>query len=311
MIPLYASILASTGGIWSTLQNVTGEIIGDKLGGFQSIAVVLAAMLAAFTVLKNSSDYIQGESRFLWPVMRPVVILVCVMHFPVMCGMLDGVINIFTREIAAESESSFSDLGEAIEGAFSSIGEDTESQADEADGDAADGDWSFWNRLKTGFRIAAGSYFKTKQISTLTVLTFIGRALAEIILFVYEILASLYLGLLKLLGPIILAISIPEELKNGVQGWVSRYVQISLWIPVGYVIIMFLTGYFRAICDLIISGGFMSGAFVIGLGLIIAVVAATMSIPKLASWTIQSSGSVNAQSGMERSMMGILRKFIK
>ena len=123
MIPLYASILASTGGIWSTLQNVTGEIIGDKLGGFQSIAVVLAAMLAAFTVLKNSSDYIQGESRFLWPVMRPVVILVCVMHFPVMCGMLDGVINIFTREIAAESESSFSDLGKAIEGAFSSIGE--------------------------------------------------------------------------------------------------------------------------------------------------------------------------------------------
>ena len=76
-------------------------------------------------------------------------------------------------------------------------------------------------------------------------------------------------------------------------------------------IIMFLTGYFRAICDLIISGGFMSGAFVIGLGLIIAVVAATMSIPKLASWTIQSSGSANAQSGMERSMMGILRKFIK
>lgn len=305
------TLLIVQDGIWGMLTEVNDDLVFDKLGDFQSIAVVLAAMLTAYTVLKNSSDYMHGESRFLWPMLRPVVILICIMDFSLVCGALDSVVNIFTREVAAEADRNFKDLGAAIEGAFTDLGTHTLDQARLADSLAEDEEWGFWRKLKEGIKLAAGSYFKTKQISVITVLSFSGRLIAEIIFFVYEILASLYLGLLKLLGPIILAISIPEELRRGVMSWISRYIQISLWVPIGYMIIMLLTGYFQAICTSIIEGGHTSGIFVIGIGLIIAVVAATMGIPKIASWVIQSSGSANTQSGLERSMQKMLGKITR
>lgn len=308
---LAINILAASGGVWHTLQEVTNDIVVEKFSNFQSIAVVLAAMLAAYTVLKNSSDYIYGDSRFLWSVIRPLAILVCVMEFPTVCNTLDGVVNIFARDIASQADSNFADLGAAIEGAFDELHQHTIDEATGAEIEAEQEDWSFWRKLKEGIMIAASSYFKTRQVSALTMLLFLGRAIAEIIFFVYEILASLYLGLLKLLGPITLALAVPEELKNGVVAWISRYVQISLWVPVGYILIMFLTAYFRAICSMVIGNDLMSGVFVIGIGLITAVIAATMAIPKIASWPIQSSGSANAQSGMERSMSGLLRRIIK
>lgn len=305
------TILIVQDGIWGMLTEVNNDLIFDKLGNFQSIAVVLAAMLTAYTVLKNSSDYMYGESKFLWPMLRPIVILLCIMDFSIICGALDSVVNIFTREVASEADRNFKDLGTAIEDAFTDLGTHTLDQARLADSLAEEEEWGFWRKLKEGIKLAAGSYFKTKQISVITVLSFSGRLIAEIIFFVYEILASLYLGLLKLLGPIILAISIPEELRRGVMSWLSRYIQISLWVPIGYMIIMLLTGYFQAICTSIVEGGHTSGIFVLGLGLIIAVVAAMMGIPKIASWVIQSSGSANTQSGLERSMQKLLGKITR
>ena len=41
------TILATTGGIWGILQRVTDEIVDERLATFQSLAVILAAMLAA------------------------------------------------------------------------------------------------------------------------------------------------------------------------------------------------------------------------------------------------------------------------
>lgn len=301
-------LVAQNGSVWGILTDVSNDIVYDKLGNFQSVAIVLAAMMAAFTILKNSSDYIQGESRFLWPLLRPILILICIMDFSLVSGAFDSVINIFTREIAAEADADFKDLGAAIESAYTELGNHTLEQGRLADKMAEEQQWSFWKKLKEGISLAASSYFKSRQMNSLTILTFIGRLIAEIIFLVYEVLAALYLSILKLFGPVILALAIPEEFKSNLTGWVSRYIQISLWVPTGYMIIMLLTAYFQAICLAIINGGYTSAVFVIGLGLIIAIVAAIMGIPKIASWVNQSSGSANAQSGLERTATRMLSR---
>ena len=220
-------------------------------------------------------------------------------------------VNIFTRDIAEASDASLSELNRVVADAFSSLKDSELNAAKAADELAESEGWSFWRKLKEGFKIAASAYFKTAQVSTLTVLTFIGRLLTELVFFVFEILAALYIAILRLLGPFALAVSINESWKNGAAEWVARYIQISLWVPVGYVVICLLTGFYRAVCQLLIGGGLEGGIFVIGLGLTTATVAAIMAIPKIASWIIASAGSGNAQSPLERSFQGLGRKFMK
>jgi hypothetical protein len=303
--------LASATGVWGALREVTSEIVDGKLGAFQSLAVILAAMLAALSLVRTASDYVGETQKVGWQLAKPLVILFAVMNFSLVCSALDSVVNIFTRDIAEASDASLSELNGVVADAFSSLKDSELNAAKAADELAESEGWSFWRKLKEGFRIAASAYFKTAQVSTLTVLTFIGRLLTELVFFVFEILAALYIAILRLLGPFALAVSINGSWKNGVAEWVARYIQISLWVPVGYIVICLLTGFYRAVCQLLIGGGLEGGIFVIGLGLTTATVAAIMAIPKIASWIIASAGSGNAQAPLERSFQGLGRKFMK
>ena len=304
--------LASGTGVWGALRSVTDEMVSGKLGAFQSLAVILAAMLAALSLVRTASDYAgEGGGRAGWSLLRPIVILVAVMNFQLVCSALDSVVNIFTRDIAEASDASLSELNGVISEAYSSLKDSGLDAAREADELAVSGGWTFWRKLKEGFRIAASSYFKTAQVSVLTALTFAGRLLTELVFFVFEVLAALYIALLRLLGPFALALSVNGEWRGGVSAWVARYIQISLWVPVGYIVICLLTEFYRAVCRLLIGGGLEGGIFVIGLGLTAATIAATMAIPKIASWIISSAGSGNAQAPLERSLQGIGRKFMK
>lgn len=312
-VPALISILplASGTGVWGALHEVTGEIVDRQLGAFQSLAVILAAMLAALSLVRTASDYVGDGGRVGWSLVRPVAILFVVMNFSLVCSAFDSVVNIFTRDIAEASDASLSELNGVVADAFSSLKDSGLDAAKAADELAESEGWSFWRKLKEGFRIAASTYFKTAQVSTLTVLTFAGRLLTELVFFVFEILAALYIAILRLLGPFALALAVNGEWKGGVASWCARYIQISLWVPVGYVVICLLTGFYRAVCQLLIGGGLEGGIFVIGLGLTTATVAAIMAIPKIASWVISSAGSGNAQSPLERSFQSIGRRLMK
>ena len=83
-------MLAATVGLWGRLQDVNETVVAGRFSALQALAVILAAMLAAFSLIKTSSDYVQGESRFGWQLMRPIVILLCVMCFSPLCTAFEG-----------------------------------------------------------------------------------------------------------------------------------------------------------------------------------------------------------------------------
>lgn len=305
------TILATTGGIWGILQRVTDEIVDERLATFQSLAVILAAMLAALSLIRTTSDYVHGESRFGWQLMRPIVMLLCVMNFSLACTAFEGVVNIFTREIAESSDSSISDLNDAISDSFSELKTMQTDMAKTADEMAEQEGWGLWKKIKEGVKIAASSFFKTSQVTALSALAFVGRLITEMVFFVFQMLAALYLAILRLAGPFIVALSIPDAWKGGLAGWLARYIQISLWIPIGFLVIWMLTAFFEAICDSLISGGLESGIFIIGIGMMVVTVSAVMAVPKIASWFINSAGSGNAQSSLERSLQSIGRRIMK
>ena len=92
-------ILTTLGGIWGLFQNENEAIVDGNLSSIQALAVILAAMLAAFSLIRTSVDYVHGDGRFGWQLMRPITILLLVMNFSTVCSAMDGVVNIFTRDL--------------------------------------------------------------------------------------------------------------------------------------------------------------------------------------------------------------------
>ena len=307
---IIASVLAAN-GVWSNLMDVNASYLEGNLGSLQSMAVILAAMLAALSIIKTTNDYVQGEMHFGWQLLRPLLILFCVMEFSMVCRAFDGVVNIFTRDIAECSGGSISELTSTIGDAFSSLKAEQQKITEATERLAEQESWGFWKKLWQGIRIAAQSFTKGAELSLLTALTFCGKIVTEMIFFVFEMLAALYLALMQLGGPFIIALTIPEGWKSGLAGWMARYIQISLWVPLGFVVMGLLNGYFERICGMLVKGGLDAGIFVIGIGLIAVTIAGIMAIPKLASWWINSAGSGNAQSGFEKSMQSIGRRMFK
>ena len=172
-------ILTTLGGIWGLFQNENEAIVDGNLSSIQALAVILAAMLAAFSLIRTSVDYVHGDGRFGWQLMRPITILLLVMNFSTVCSAMDGVVNIFTREICKISDSSLSDLGDAIGEAFSSLGEAQADLIKATDELAEQEEWGLWKKIKEAVRIAASSFLKTSRISTLTVVAFVGRSFAK------------------------------------------------------------------------------------------------------------------------------------
>ena len=74
-------ILTTLGGIWGLFQNENEAIVDGNLSSIQALAVILAAMLAAFSLIRTSVDYVHGDGRFGWQLMRPITILLLVMNF--------------------------------------------------------------------------------------------------------------------------------------------------------------------------------------------------------------------------------------
>ena len=87
--------------IWTTLETVRDTVLSGKIEALSSTASVLAAILAAATLLKLSKDYIQGQPLDVWDLLRPIVLLTLVCLFrPMVLDPLDSLVNVFTRDAA-------------------------------------------------------------------------------------------------------------------------------------------------------------------------------------------------------------------
>ena len=87
--------------IWTTLETVRDTVLSGKIEALSSTAAVLAAILAAATLLKLSKDYIQGQPLDIWDLLRPIILLTLVCLFrPMVLDPLDSIVNVFTRDAA-------------------------------------------------------------------------------------------------------------------------------------------------------------------------------------------------------------------
>ena len=305
--------------IWTTLETVRDTVLSGKIEALSSIASLLAAILAAGTLLKMSKDYIQGQPLDLWDLLRPIVLLTLVCLFrPLVLGPLDSLVNVFTRD-AAEAVSV--STGEYVKQWGENVAKMDVYTVQNSMQDAAkeiaeiaedkSGIGRFFATAWIAIKKVVMHRFHLMSMGIGTVVGAILFLLVKIRLFVQQILCNTYLLMNSLLGPFIMALAILPGFETGLKNWVARYIQIAMWIPIGYFVMFINLQIGNAFCNLAAAGqtGLAMDWFMIALQIVALVSVA--SVPKMAAWVIESTGANDAHSALSQPARQMARKFMK
>lgn len=303
---------------WTTLETVKDTVLEGKLGAMTSIAAVIAAILAAMSVLKTSKDYVNGHGTDLWSLLRPLVLLLLTCQFHVLVlRPLDSMINIFTRDIASNVNISSSeyiskwgenmfDMGEmAIQNNQREYFEELAEQADK----------SFITQFFMTIWISLKKLLLDRfHLVSLTVGSAIGGVLfliVKILLFVQQLLSCTYQMINALLGPFVLALGILPSFENGIKNWIARYIQIAMWVPIGYFMMYINLQVGTSFCSMAATNGTSLSMewFMIALQMVSLVSIA--AVPKIAAWVIESTGANDAHGSLSMPARTAARKLIK
>ena len=305
--------------IWTTLETVRETVLSGKIEALSSTAAVLAAILAAATLLKLSKDYIQGQPLDIWDLLRPIILLTLVCLFrPMVLDPLDSIVNVFTRDAADAVSVS---TGEYVKQWAENIGKMNVYTVQNSMQDAAKEIAEIAED-----RSGIGRFFCTAWIAIKKVImhrfhlmsmgigTLVGAILflfVKILLFIQQILCNTYLMMNSLLGPFIMALAILPGYETGLKNWIARYIQIAMWIPIGYFVMYINLQVGKAFCTLAAAGqtGLAMDWFMIALQIVALVSIA--SVPKMAAWVIESTGANDAQSALSQPARQMARKFMK
>ena len=305
--------------IWTTLETVRDTVLSGKIETLSSIAAVLAAILAAATLLKLSKDYVQGQPLDIWDLLRPIILLTLVCLFrPMVLDPLDSIVNVFTRDAADAVSVS---TGEYVKQWAENIGKMDAYTVQNSMQDAAKEIAEIAED-----RSGIGRFFCTAWIAIKKVImhrfhlmsmgigTLVGAILflfVKILLFIQQILCNTYLMMNSLLGPFIMALAILPGYETGLKNWIARYIQIAMWIPIGYFVMYINLQVGKAFCTLAAAGqtGLAMDWFMIALQIVALVSIA--SVPKMAAWVIESTGANDAHSALSQPARQMARKFMK
>lgn len=306
--------------IWDTMSSFMNKTVNSKMPTFANVAVILAATLCAFSVLKLAYDYIQGNTQTsYWSVLRPLVVLILVCQFnTIVLRPFTGLVNVFTREVAAgagkvdmnywkQMQKNNLDL---VASKKKGINNEYDKELRELSEDKSVVG-KFFYKIKLWFKKVL---MHILNCSTMTIGAIIGGLLmiiAKILLFVQQMLSALYLTILSVIGPFIFALAILPGFEGGIKSWISRYIQIALWIPVGYLIMAL---------NMSLGTSFSQSAVAVGATMAdewlmianeIVVIVSIASVPKICQWFIESTGANDAHSALSQPTRTAARKLLK
>ena len=306
--------------VWDTISTFMNQSITQKLSGFTNVAIILAATMCAFSVLKVAYDYIQGTTQTnYWQVLRPLIVLLLVCQFnSIVLRPFTGIVNVFTREVAAGAgQVDASYWKQMQQNNISMIAAGKKTINDDYDRELSE--------LKQDKTVLGKFFYKVKvwlkkvlkhflNCSTMTLGTVIGGILmliAKILLFVQQMLSALYLTIMAIIGPFVFALAILPGFEGGIKSWISRYIQLALWVPVGY-LIMSLN---LSLGTTFASAAAASGATLAQEWLMIAneivVIVSIAAVPKICQWFIESTGANDAHAALSQPARTASRKLFK
>lgn len=309
----------TTLSIWTTLETVRDTVLSGKVEALSSTAAILAAILAAATLLKLSKDYIQGQPLDIWDLLRPIILLTLVCLFrPMVLDPLNSLVNVFTRDAAQAISVSTGEYvrqwGENIASMDAYTVQNSMEDAAKEIAEIAEDKSGIGRFFATAWVAIKKVVMHRFHLISMGIGSVVGAVLflfVKILLFIQQILCNTYLMMNSLLGPFIMALAILPGYETGLKNWIARYIQIAMWIPIGYFVMYINLQVGKAFCNLAAAGqtGLAMDWFMIALQIVALVSVA--SVPKMAAWVIESTGANDAHSALSQPARQMARKFMK
>lgn len=312
----------------SLLEEMRRGLIASKLSAFMSASGVVAGLMCAIVLLKLSHDYLQGQGITLWQVLRPLFILVLVTNFnSFVASPLHSVVNVFTKSISKQVTVSYdalwSSVGTMIRKEFDSYGPFLSGKYDDGmssissnpdqqtsilgQSDNMDS-WGrrTWNKVKSTVSKVCGVVRATGDVAfkrlidmpffllLVPALETLGILIMQLLLLGQQITCYVFLTILTIVGPLAFALAILPAFSHNITSWLSRYIQIALWVPIGQIVVWINQWLMAHLADMC-SDYALGGKYVI----LVAVIVASFLISKvkvIASYIVESAGTSGAES---------------
>lgn len=320
---------------YETMSDIREQIfLGDNSEVF-SIFCSVAGLAAAIYLVKLTNDMTSGREVSPMDILRPFVLALLICNFGTfVLTPLEGVTTLVGKGVTAcfdnEKDKTrhlayMQDVARQYEayqkertlsGRLEQYGEDapdeqvegfqmSSSQGKEVDiensvmGEEKTSGWSkAWDFMKA----VVGGVFGMKVRTSEMVITAVSSWIVTLVGFVLTGVSCIYLVILGLLGPLVFAISMVPNFHNSMLQWLARYIQISLWTPIVY-IVQFANMKLTDACASAYLGTVSSATNIPLLTFIVInliAIVAMFSVPSVAGWVIQSTGANNVQRGLSQ-----------
>lgn len=304
---------------WSTLERVREIVLTEKISAVMEIAGIIACIAAGWAVLRVVLNYIEGHNLNAWEMGKPIFLMLLVCNFnTLVLSPIDAVVNIISREttqlmnidteryVARWSDS----MSQMTMMNFINHEDDYQKELEDiAEKDSVVG--KFFAKIWYGVKKFLLNMFSVKTMTFAGLVSAILFTLVKVLLFAQQILCCLYLTINALFGPYILAISIIPGFEGGMRSWIARYLQIAMWIPIGYIILGLSLLFVEGFCELGRQGEMGLGMEWTMIVLQAATLACVAAVPKIAGTFIESTGANDAHGAITNPMRMMARRFIK
>ena len=304
---------------WSTLESVRDIILNEKVSAVIDIAGIIACIAASIAMIKVVLHYFEGHNLNAWEIGKPLILMMMVCNFnTVVLKPVDAIVNIISRETIKIMDV---DTGDYIVRWSESMNTMTilnivnnemnyQKELEQiAESDSMIG--KFFAKLWYGIKKYLLHFFSLKSMTLAGLIGGILFTLVKVLLFAQQILCCLYMTLNGMFGPFVMAISIIPGYEGGMRGWIARYLQIALWVPIGYIILGLSLLFVEGFVTLARQGVMGLGVEWTMIVLQAVTLAAVASVPKIAGWWIESTGANDAHGSVTNPMRMMARRFIK
>ena len=304
--------------MWDTLEKIKDLILDTKLSPLGDVASMIACVLVAVSVLGVSKNYILGHVTDFWDLLKPLVILALVCNFnSLVLGPVDGLINIFSRDVMKETNLTTKQYMDqwadnlSLVAANALIDEAQSIDADlETDLEDAGIFESFFLKIWSTIRKCLMGIL---NVGTLGLSGGVGALLfllVKLLLMIQQILSVVYQIINALIGPFVLAMTILPGFASGFRSWVARYIQIAMWIPVGYLILYINLQIGTAFVTLGNTNETDLSTQWLMVGLQLVAMISIAAVPKICAWIIESTGANDAHGGLSGAARAVVKKAI-
>jgi conjugative transposon TraJ protein len=117
---------------------------------------------------------------------------------------------------------------------------------------------------------------------------------------IIDVIRTFYLIILSILGPIAFGISVFDGFQSSLTGWISRYINVYLWLPVANILscVILKIGNMMMSGDNVNSESFsMDGSTMVYMIFMVIGIISYFSVPSAASWIV-SAGSMGPSRAM-------------